>query len=186
MDTDRVEGTDGTSPENRRRLVLILSLAWAAVLAFLLLVWPSLYRYPGDSDRIRVNRLTGKAQVYDRKSEEWRPAKRGRNGGGTGGSPYDARGPRSEGPASGDEWWHDGKGSGSGSRGAKGSQWWYSDEGGGYEPPSDGSPIGGSRNGSGGNRGGGESGSPIGGSRTSGKSPVGEGGSGGGSPIGGD
>src|SRR5688500_17417045 len=107
MSIDTVDGADRAS-RSRRGLVLGLSLARAAVLLFLLLVWPSLYRYPGDSERFRVNRLTGKAQVYDRKAEEWRPAKRGRNGRGTGGSPHDGRGPRSEGPAPGGEWWHDG------------------------------------------------------------------------------
>jgi hypothetical protein len=159
MEIDTVEETDGAHRGKFRRLLPILFLALGSLLLFLLLVWPSLYRYPGDSDRFRVNRLTGKAQVYDKKSEAWRPAKRGRNGGGTGASPYDSRGPRSEGPAPGDEGWHDGKGSGSGSRQAKSSQWWYSDAEVASDPPKAGSPIGGSRNGNSGSGGG----SPIGG-----------------------
>ena len=185
MATDIVKDVDG-GPGDKRRLGLILPLAGGALLLFLLLVWPTLYRYPGESDRFRVNRLTGKAQVYDRKAEDWRPARRGRNPGGTEGTPYDDRGPRSRGPAPGGEWWHDGKSSGSGSRGGGGSQWWYSEGGeeeARYEPPSDGSPIGSSR-GRGGPGGRGGS-SPIGGSRSGGQSPVGGGGSGG-SPIGGD
>lgn len=180
MPTDTVAEA-GRDPRRKRRLVLILSLAGGTVFLFLLLVWPTFHRYPGDSDRHRVNRLTGEAQVYDKQAEAWRPA-RGSNSRGTGKSPSDSRGPRSGGPAPGGEWWHDGKGSGSGSgsRRAGGKQWWWSDEDTDRsEPPSGGSPIGGSRRGGGGGGGGG---SPIGGSRSGGGSPIG----GGGSPIGGD
>ena len=97
MPPDTVAPPDG-DPRDKRRLVLLLASAWAAVLLFLLLVWPSLYRYPGDSDRFRVHRLTGNAQVYDKKAGEWRPAKRGRNNRDTWGDPHDRRGRRSMSP----------------------------------------------------------------------------------------
>lgn len=168
---------------DRKRLTVLLSAAGAALLLFLLFAWPTLYRHPDGSDRFRVNRLTGKAQVYDRRSEEWRPAKRGRrNASGTssGGRRAESRGEGSRGgggspiggggsyegrpadPASRSEgWWYDdGSAKAKRRKSAQEDQWWYQDEGGGRrsESRSGGSPIGGSRESGGGG------GSPIGGS----------------------
>lgn len=154
----------GRWPNRRRtRRFLALGVLLAGALAFAWLVWPTPYRYGRDLDRLRVNRITGKAQVYDQRKEEWRAARGGRGsgegtsgsrpGGGGGGSPIG--GSRNPGSGrGGDQWWH--KDSPSRDRKqSRGDQWWYQ-EGRKSSRDPDESPIGGSREPA-------EKGSPIGG-----------------------
>jgi hypothetical protein len=160
--------SDGAS--GRTRLILVLSLAWAAVLLFLLFIWPTPWRHPGDREDIRVSRLTGKAEVRDSRSGEWRPARRGwGNGKGTsGGSPVGGGG-RSGGEGPGETWWYGEEGETR--RGSDGDRWWYRGDGGGEAESGD---RGGERR---------RGGSQIGGGRSGEKRSMG---GGGGSPIGGD
>lgn len=153
----------GRWPNRRRtRRIAALGILLAGALAFAWFVWPTPYRYGRDLDRHRVNRFTGKSEVYDKRRDAWRTVRRGgSNGDATsgsgGGSPIG--GSRSGGGGSG------GGGSGSGSPiggsrksgggGRGGDQWWYQegrkstrdpDEspiGGSREPAKKGSPIGG-------------------------------------------
>lgn len=167
---------DGAS--GRRRPILLLSLAWAVVLLFLLFVWPTPWRHPDGREDVRESRLTGRTEVRDARTGDWRPAKRGRgNGKGTpAGSPVGGGRSRSGGEGPGETWWY--REDGEPRNGADGDRWWYREGGGkgsegggrGWERRSgSGSPIGGGRSGNGrngsegGDRGGRRGGSPIGG-----------------------
>lgn len=127
----------------RRRFIVALSLAGTAALLFLWLVWPTPYRYARNSEYRRISRFTGEAQVYDKRKDEWRPAKGGRrNGSATrgGGSPI--------GGGRGDDWEAEGRDEGSvrtGKKKPKGEQWWYSEGERSGGASGSGSPIGGSR-----------------------------------------